>query len=121
MARILEQFIRGSDNQIKLALTEDGSAVFGAWTGLEIHFAGVVLERSASGDGVELSESTGVLTITPANLLPDELTAIEAIPEWTYHRVQIIVTGSLNDDGAVFGGSGSTSIIFHISDKPVAA
>lgn len=116
---IVERFIRGSDNQIKLALTEDGELVDGAWTGLEIHFGGVVLERAASGDGVELSEA-GVLVITPANLLPDEITAIDALPVGTYPKVRIVVTSALNDDGAVFGGPGSTSIIFHINDKPAS-
>lgn len=115
---VVEDFIRGSDNQIKLQLTEDDDPILGAWSGLDIHIGDVVLTRTASQDGIVLSEATGVLTINPADLDPAELTALEALRAGVSYKVKIVLTSVLNDDGVVFGGAGSTRIYFNIVDKP---
>lgn len=115
---ISEQLIRGADNQIKLVLTEDGVPISGAWTGLDIHIGDVVITRTADGDGVTLSTSTGMLIINPADLTAPEVAALDALNKNRSYKVQIVVTSVLNDDGAVFGGNGSDGIYFFISDKP---
>lgn len=115
---IAEQFIRDSDNQIRLVLTENDDPLIGNWTALDIHFGGVTLHRDVNGDGVTLDSATGLLTITPADLTVDEIADIDALTVDTSHRVQIVVTSVLNDDGVVFGGKGSDGIFFFISDKP---
>lgn len=115
---VLEQFIRDSDNQIKLTLTEDDEPISGIWTGLDIHFGGVTISRAADGNGVSLNTSTGILIISPGDLTTDEKAAIALLRADRNYRAQIVVTSTLNDDGAVFGGNGSTAILFHISDKP---
>src|SRR5688572_27020675 len=114
----IENFIRGADNQIKLTLTEDGEAISGAWTGLDIWIGSVQLTRAEDGDGITLDTATGLLTITPANLTTDEKTELDSLSIRIGYRVKIIVTSALNDDGAVFGGDGSEKIIFMMSDKP---
>lgn len=113
----IEQFIRGSDNQIKLTLTEDGEAVAGAWTELDICIGPVQIHRDADGNGISLSDVTGLLTITPADLAVDEIAALRALSARQSYPVKIIVKSVLNDDGAVFG-AGSDRIIFTISDRP---
>lgn len=119
MSAVVENFIRNSDNKIKLTLTEDGGAVSGAWDQLDIHIGrSVLISRTANGNGVTLDESTGLLTISPGDLLPGEIEALNALATTRAHRVQIVVTTTLNDDGAVFGGDGSDRISFRISDKP---
>lgn len=118
MGAVVEQLIRGSDVQIKLQLTEDGAAIFGAWDSLEVHIGdAVVLDRSADGDGIELSTATGILVLTPANLTVPEQTELLTLNRQLY-AVRIVVFSTLNDDGVVFGGNGSTRILFNISDKP---
>jgi hypothetical protein len=117
---VIEQFIRDSDNQIKLTLTEDGAAVSGAWSELDVIINGdVVLHRTADGDGVSFATDTGILIIQPGDLTNDEKAAIDLLRANQAYPVQIVVTSILNDDGAVFGGAGSTKILFHISDKPL--
>lgn len=118
MGAVVEQLIRHSDVQIRLQLTEDGLPTFGAWDSLEIYIGDVLIERAADGDGVELSTATGILVITPANLTALEKTALDALNYHALYRVRIVVFSTLNDDGVVFGGSGSTHILFKISDRP---
>lgn len=115
---VIEQLIRDSDNLIKLQLTEDGAAISGAWTGLDITFGGVTITRTADGDGVTLSTATGILSISPGDLKTTEKSAIDLLQVGNSYRAQIVVTSTLNDDGVVFGGQGSTAILFAISDKP---
>lgn len=115
---MVERFIRNSDNQIKLTLTEDGQAIAGAWTGLEVHIGDVVLSRAVDGDGITLSAVTGILTINPGDLTTDEKAAVDGLTSGSYYPVRIVLTSSTQDDGVVFGGPGSTLIRFHISDKP---
>lgn len=115
---VLERLIRNSDNQIKLTLTEDGVNISGLWSALDIFFGDVTIHRTANGDGVTLSAVTGVLTINPADLTVDEKAAIDLLSSGRNYRAQIVVTSTTNDNGAVFGGDGSTAIYFHISDKP---
>lgn len=119
---VIEQFIRNSDNQIRIALLEDGVAISGLWDELDIYFGGVQIHRTADTQGVALSTVTGVLTINPADLAADELTAIDLLTPNRVYRVKIVVTSSPNnDDGVVFGGPGSGGIVFNVTDKPVAA
>lgn len=113
----IEYFIRESDNQIKLTLTEDGTAIFGAWTAIDIHIGSKIIHRDADGNGVSLDTSTGLLTISPGDLTTDEQEDIALLPANRLYRTRIIVTSTLNDDGAVFGGSGADPLYFHISDK----
>lgn len=118
MTAVIESFIRHSDNQIKLTLTEDDEAVSGEWTQLDININGALISRAANGNGVTLDASSGLLTISPADLLSAEKAAIDTLTTARIHRVQIVVTSSVNDDGAVFGGKGEDQIYFRISDKP---
>lgn len=117
MGAVVEQLIRGSDVQIKLTLTEDGLPISGAWDSIEIYIGDVLIERNADGDGVSLSTSTGVLILTPADLTTLEKTALDAL-NFQLYPVRIVVVSTLNDDGVVFGGNGSTRILFNISDRP---
>ena len=115
-----EYFIRESDNQIKLTLTEDDIAISGAWSALDIFIADVLyIHRTGDGDGISLDTGTGLLTITPGDLTTNEKDAIALMAENHYYPVKIVVTSVLNDDGAVFGGAGAEVLLFHISDKPV--
>lgn len=114
----IEYFIRDSDNQIKMTLTEDDDPVIGAWTELDIYFGGVALHRTADGDGVSLNTSTGLLTLTPSDLTALEKADIAELSTRKSYAVRIVVKSALNDDGAVFGGSGSGKIIFLLSDAP---
>jgi hypothetical protein len=114
----IEQFVRHSDNQIKITLTEDDEAVSGAWDSLDIWIGSVNIHRDDSADGVTFSTSTGLLTITPADLTSDEQDDLDALSAKRSYLVRIVVTTALNDDGAVWGGVGSEKIIFTISDKP---
>lgn len=112
---MLEHFIKGSDNQISLTLTEDGDAIAGQWTSLEIWIGDLQIQRAADGDGVALNTSTGVLTITPADLSED----LSSLVVGETYRVQIVVTDAVNDDGALFGGNDSPEWLeFQISQKP---
>lgn len=113
-----EQFIRGSDNQIRIQLTEDDVAISGAWTVLDIWVGTVNIHRTADGDGVTLDTSTGILTINPGDLTTAEKTALGGLDRETLHRGQIVVTSALNDDGVVFGGPGAERLNFYVSDKP---
>jgi hypothetical protein len=114
---LTEYFIRNSDNAIKLTLTEDGVAISGTWTGLDIIIGSVTLHRTANGDGITLNSSTGLLTLNPGDLLPAEITLINALQKG-FQPVQIVVTSAANDDGTVFGGSANDRIRFFVSDKP---
>ena len=114
----IDNLVRGSDNPIKLSLTEDGSPVAGVWDTLDIWIGSVNLNRTADGDGVTLDTSTGLLTIIPANLLPAEIADLAELSARRSYLVKIVITSALVDDGAVFGGAGSEKIIFMISDKP---
>ena len=120
MEVVLEQLIRNSDNQVKLVLTEDGIPISGAWSELDIWIGDVQINRTADGDGVELNTSTGILTLTPADLLPAELSAIAELSTYRRHKVEIVVTSTLNDEGVVFGGGigADMNIYFQVSDKP---
>lgn len=115
----IEYFVRDSDNQIKLTLTEDAVAISGAWTGLDIFVDGtLVITRTTNGNGITLDTGTGLLTITPGDLTTLEKTAFGLFAAGEYHEVQLVVTSSINDDGAVFGGAGAEPLYFFISDKP---
>lgn len=116
----IEQFIRNSDNQILLTLTEDRVAVTGAWTGVDIFFDNeLVIHRTVDGDGVTFSTVTGILTINPGDLTTAEKTAIDLLDAERFYRTKIVITSSTNDDGAVFGGAGAADpLYFYISDKP---
>lgn len=113
----IEYFIRGSDNQIKLTLTEDDVAIFGAWTALDIHIGSKSIHRDGDGDGVSLDTATGLLTISPGDLTVEEQADIALLTANCMYRTRIVVTSTLNDDGAVFGGAGADPLYFHVSDK----
>lgn len=116
-----EYFIRRSDNQIKLTLTEDDVPIFGAWAILDIYFGGVRIHREVDGDGVSLDTATGILTITPGDLLDAEQIEIDQLVTDRHYRARIVVMTALNNDGAVFGGAGADPLYFHISSKPEPA
>lgn len=111
---IVEHFIKGSENRVVLTLTEDGVAISGAWTQLDIFIGDLQITRLVDGDGVSLDPVTGILTIIPADLTED----LSALLAGSRHRVQIVVTDATNDDGAVFGGDDSDQLTFFISEKP---
>ena len=114
----IEYLIRDSDNQIKLTLTEDDIAVAGPWDAIDIDIGGIMINRTADGDGVTLDTSTGLLTITPADLTTDEKAALAELRGSRFYRGRIVLTSTLNDDGVVFGGPDADPLFFHISDKP---
>lgn len=114
----VEQFIRNSDNLIKLTLTEDDVAISGAWSSLDIVIGGVTIHRTGDGNGVTLDTTNALLTISPGDLTTGEKDALALLQSHRSYETQIVVTTVLNDDGAVFGGSGSEPLYFHISDKP---
>ncbi len=114
---VVEQFIRGSDNIVKLTLTEDGTAITGAWTGLSVYVGGIAITRAADGNGVALSTSTGILTISPGDLTAPEVASLATLEANHLYPVQIVVTSSANDDGAVWQPP-DARILFHITDKP---
>ena len=115
---VIENFVRGSDNQIKLTLTEDGEAITGNWDELDIWIGDNQIHRDVDGDGVSLSTTTGLLIIIPEELTAAEIFALDQLSSKQSYRVQIIIKSALNTNGAVFGGSGSDRIFFTISDKP---
>lgn len=115
---IREDFLKGTNNVIALTLTEDGAAIAGAWTEVEISIGewddSVQITRTADGDGVALNASNGVLTINPGQLSED-LTSLVA----GEYPVYVRVTDATNPDGAVFGGSDSTDrLVFVVSEPP---
>lgn len=119
MGAVVEQFIRSSDVQIKLTLTEDGLPISGAWSSLEVWVGDeLFIERSADGDGISLSTSTGILIFTPADLTAPEKALFLALTRGQLHPIRIVVFSVLNDDGVVFGGAGSTRILFNVTDRP---
>lgn len=119
---VTEQFVRNSDNQIKLTLTEDGSPIAGEWDALDIFIGDdIQIHRDADGNGVTLSTTTGLLTINPGDLTTDEKAALDELRTAGYrYRVRIVVFSAVNDDGAVFGNTSGESIYFVMSDNPSA-
>ncbi len=115
---ISEQLVRHSDNQIRLILTEDGDPITGAWTSIEIFLGGISILRTQNEDGITLSTTTGLFTLNPADLTAPEVLLLDTLTAGVGYRVQIVIKSAINDDGAVFGGEGSDSIFFFISDKP---
>ena len=115
---IKEYLIRNSDNAIKMTLTEDGVAISGTWTALDVWIGTVNLHRTVNGSGLTLNSSTGLLTLNPGDLLPQEVTDLGRL-RVGYYTVKIVVTSSINDDGAVFGATASDQIRFYIDDKPI--
>ncbi len=117
---VVEQFIRDSDNLIKLTLTEDDIAVSGTWTALDIFLDDALfIHRTVDGNGVTLNTVTGVLTIAPGDLTAPEKAAFALLAAGHNYPVEIVVTSATNDDGAVFGGTGSERLYFSISDNPL--
>lgn len=115
MGNVTEHFIKGSDNQIKLILTEDGSAISGAWTRLEVWIGDLEIERTTDENGIALNTSTGELTITPADLTED----LSSLVVNRLYRVLIVLVDATNDDGALFGGNDSTDrLYFLVSELP---
>jgi len=114
-----EYFIRGSDNQIKLALTEDNLPISGEWIAVDIHIVSKVIHRDINEDGVSLDIPTGILMITPGELTSEEQADIAELASNRNYRTYIVITTTLNPNGAVFGGPGSNPLFFHISDKPL--
>lgn len=112
---VREFFLRGTDNQISITLTENDVAISGAWTRLEIWIGSLEIERNVDGNGVALNTSTGVLTITPADLTED----LSSLVDGQEYDVLVRVVDSGNDDGAVFGGEDSDArLIFKVSTPP---
>lgn len=123
---LIERFVRDTDNQVSITLTESGTPISGAWTGLDIFIGAglseqVTLTRSSDADGVTLATGgTGVLTINPGDLTAEEKTAVDALLLNHKYRVKIVVTTSTNDDGAVFPDEDSR-LYFLIHDKPTSS
>jgi len=110
MANITEHFIKDSDNLITLTLTEDGSAITGSWTQVDVYIGPVTISRTSEVGGITFSN--GVLTIQPGNLTED-LTALTV----GLHRVYIVVISGSNINGVYFGADDSTdSLYFQVSD-----
>lgn len=110
---LTEHFIKGSDNAIKLTLTEDGSALSGSWARLEVWIGSLEIQRTSESNGIAFS--AGVLSITPADLTEDLSTLIAG----RLYRMQVVVANAGGDE-FVFGGNDSANkVYFEISDKPV--
>jgi hypothetical protein len=116
MAITTEQLIRASDNQIKLTLTEDGTAISGNWDAIDIHIGDVTITRTGNANGITFAN--GLLTINPGDLTTAEQTALDGLQAGRRYRTQIVVTSATNDDGAVFGGDDSDRLYVYLSDKP---
>ena len=119
MADLTENFVKDSNNIISLTLTEDGTAISGAWTDLDIDFyrngtLALNISRTADGTGVALNTSTGILTINPAQL-SETLTDLIA---GVLYRIFITVKDSTNPEGAIFGAEDSTSRLYFLVTDP---
>lgn len=115
---ITEHFIIGSDNEITLTLTEDGTAISGAWTGLDIYIgspAVVTITRTSDGGGVALNTSTGVLTIRVGDLTED----LSALVSGRLYPIWVKLTTATHDDGVDFGGPDSSDqLFFLVTSRP---
>lgn len=111
-----EVFIKGSDNQIVVQLTEDGVGISGAWTSLTVYIGdALTITRSANGSGVDLDSATGDLTITPGQLTEN----LSALIEGQLYPVWVKVASSANPNGVDFGAGDSTSrLYFLIQERP---
>lgn len=98
MGVVLERFIKGSHNTIKITLSEDGAAIDASLTQITISFGDVTITRTPTGSGVEFL--SGVLTITPA-LLTEDLSSLESEQ---VHPVVIETQDSSNPNGVVWAG-----------------
>ena len=119
MASITKAFIKGSDNQIVVTLTENGVGITGTWTSLAIFIgyptAIVTINRTSDQDGVALNTSTGVLTITPGKLTEN----LAALLSGALHRVWVKVISTANPEGVDFGAKDSDAkLYFEIQDRP---
>lgn len=119
MSSITETFIKGSDNQIVLKLTENGVGIAGAWSSLSIFIgyptAIVTITRTADGNGVALNTSTGDLTLTPGKLTE----SLAALIGGSLHRVWVKVVSTANPNGVDFGANDSDAkLYFEVQDRP---
>ena len=122
MGNVTEQFLKSRNNVITLTLTEDGAAISGSWTDLDIDIIDIKsqavalnISRTSDGDGVALNTSTGVLTINEGLLTEDA----SVLKNNKLYRAVVTVKSSTNAQGAVFGGEDSTDkLYFYVSAPP---
>lgn len=122
MTAITEHFIKGSNNVITVTLKEDGSAITGSWSALNIHFcspndlstAVLTITRTSNSSGIALSN--GVLTINPANL-SETLTSL--VVGRLYRIIVKVTDATTNTTGAYFGEEdGDERLYFLVLDPP---
>lgn len=119
---ITEKFIKSRNNVITLTLTENGTAVAGAYTDLDIDLVhpekGTValnISRTSDGNGVALSATTGVLTINPGLLTED----LSALLSGATYRVYVRVIDGSNAQGVIFGADDSDALLYFAVSDPV--
>ena len=102
MTTHIERFLKGTDNQVVLTLTEDGQPVdIRIATRIDIDIGPYVnISRTSSEDGVDFS--TGDLIITPGDLAED----LTGLPE-SIIPTSVTVYDIQNTNGARFGGADS--------------
>lgn len=106
--------IKGSNNVVTVTLTEDGSAIGGAWTELDIYIGtdAFNIHRTSNGNGVALA--AGVLTINPGQLTED----LSTLPSGL-HRAYVRIKTSTNAQGAYWGADDTPGQLhFDVSDPP---
>lgn len=116
MTSITEHFIKGSDNEITLTLTEDEAAISGAWTDLDIDLCApndlsttvLNISRASNSNGIELT--SGVLSIVPG-ALTETLTPLVV---GRLYRVFVTVKTATQTYGADFGRGDSTNQLYFL-------
>lgn len=111
MSVLTEQYVKGSNNLVKLKLYEDGTLFPNdSFTELLIAIGSTQLVRVANGaNGITLT--AGELVINPAQVTED-------VPVG-FHKVWIRITDGLNPEGVLFGaGDTTTKLYFRVHTAP---
>ena len=113
MGKLIDHFIKGSNNIISLSLQEDNEDIASVPTGIDIFIGDVQITRSPDGNGV--TYTAGVVDINPG-LLTEDLTSLVA---GNQYRVYVTITTAQDVQGVVFGGDDSDDkLYFNVSDAP---
>ncbi len=111
----VDRFIKGSDNDITLTLTEDGTAISNTPTDLTVDIGGLVSINRTTFPSNGIAFASGIVTITPGDLTED----LSALLDGTVHRVKVVFIDGSNPNGIVYGGNDSANLqYFEISTTP---
>lgn len=120
MPNLTKTFAKSSDNEIKVTLKEDGTGIAGAWDQVDIDLydmrqgSVVSITRTTAENGVTLNTGTGLLTITPGDLVE----SLAALVAHNLYRVIIEVTTATEPNGVYFGDAGTldSKLYFYVTD-----